>query len=160
MNVKYLKANKEDIQILVDTRVNVLRVANKLEENVDLSHIYSSSLEYYQKYLETEEHIAYLVMDDEKCIGTGGISFYRVMPTCDNPTGWKAYIMNMFTDPLYRRRGIAKNLLDLLIAEANKRNISFITLEATEMGRFLYEKYGFKNMESEMELASMRESIS
>lgn len=83
-------------------------------------------------------------------VGAGGISFFRVMPTYHNPTGWKAYIMNMYTVPEYRRKGVAYHTLELLTEEAKKRNISFISLEATDMGRPLYERYGFVKMNDEM----------
>lgn len=74
------------------------------------------------------------------------------MPTYHNPTGKKAYIMNMYTRLEYRRKGIAYKTLDLLISEAEKKGITNITLEATQMGRPLYEKYGFINLKDEMEL--------
>ena len=76
----------------------------------------------------------------------------QVLPTYHNPTGKKAYIMNMYTASEYRRRGIAFHTLDLLVKDARKQGISQITLEATEMGRPLYERYGFVKMEDEMEL--------
>jgi ribosomal protein S18 acetylase RimI-like enzyme len=72
------------------------------------------------------------------------------MPTCMNPSGKKAYIMNMYTEPDYRRRGIAWKTLDLIVNEARSRGVVFITLEATKMGRPLYEKYGFITMDDEM----------
>ena len=90
--------------------------------------------------------------DNGKFIGAGGVSFYQVMPTYHNPTGKKAYIMNMYTASEYRRQGISFHTLDLLVKDARKQGISQITLEATEMGRPLYEKYGFVKMEDEMEL--------
>ena len=99
-----------------------------------------------------EEHIAYLVYDNGMFIGAGGVSFYRVMPTYHNPTGKKAYIMNMYNAPEYRRKGIAFHTLDLLVKDAKKRGASQIALEATDMGRPLYDKYGFVKMEDEMEL--------
>ena len=37
-------------------------------------------------------------------------------------------------------------------SSGTKQGVSQITLEATEMGRPLYEKYGFVKMEDEMEL--------
>lgn len=76
------------------------------------------------------------------------------MPTYHNPSGRKAYIMNMYTRPEYRRRGIAYHTLDLLVKEIRRRGITSISLEATDMGRPLYEKYGFLPMEHEMELPS------
>lgn len=74
------------------------------------------------------------------------------MPTYHNPSGKKAYIMNMYTDIKYRRNGIALKLLDMLVEAAKNKGITAISLEATDMGRPLYEKYGFTKMNSEMEL--------
>lgn len=90
--------------------------------------------------------------DGDAFVGAGGVSFYQVMPTYHNPTGRKAYIMNMYTAPEFRRRGIAFHTLDLLVKETKKQGVSQISLEATEMGRPLYERYGFVKMNDEMEL--------
>ena len=79
------------------------------------------SYAYYRRALESGEHIAYLVYDNGKFIGAGGVSFYQVMPTYHNPTGKKAYIMNMYTAPEYRRQGIAINTLDLLVKDAKEQ---------------------------------------
>jgi len=151
-NYKYKKATIADIDELVRTRIIVLRAANKLSNDVDMSLVEKESYEYYKSALETGEHVAYLVYDNETFIGTGGVSFYQVMPTYHNPTGKKAYIMNMYTASEYRRQGIAFHTLDLLVKDVRKQGVSQITLEATEMGRPLYEKYGFVKMEDEMEL--------
>ena len=150
-NYEYKKAIIADIDELVRTRISVLRTANKLSNDVDMSLVEKESYEYYKNALETGEHIAYLVYDNETFIGAGGVSFYRVMPTYHNPTGKKAYIMNMYTKPLYRRNGIAKRTLALLVEDAKKRGITSISLEATEIGRPLYEKFGFVQMKNEME---------
>ena len=123
-----------------------------LDPFMDMSLVEKESYEYYKNALETGEHIAYLVYDNETFIGAGGVSFYQVMPTYHNPTGKKAYIMNMYTAPAYRRQGIAFHTLDLLVKVIRKQGVSQITLEATEMGRPLYEKYGFVKMEDAMEL--------
>ncbi len=79
-----------------------------------------------------------------------------VMPTYHNPSGNKAYIMNMYTNPDYRRLGIATKTLELLVADAKEKGVSTISLEATDMGRPLYEKFGFVKMHDEMELPEHR----
>lgn len=93
----YKKATIDDLDFLVETRIEVLRAANKLDKSVDMTAIKEQSYDYYQKALSNKTHIAYLVFDGEKFVGTGGISFFRVMPTFNNPSGNKAYIMNMYT---------------------------------------------------------------
>ena len=151
-NYEYKKATIGDIDELVRTRIIVLRAANKLSDGEDMSEVARQSREYYKRALQTGEHVAYLVYDNERFIGAGGVSFYHVMPTYHNPSGKKAYIMNMYTAPEYRRQGIARRTLDLLVAEAKEQGVLQISLEATEMGRPLYEKYGFSAMQDEMEL--------
>ncbi|MEE0420324.1 MAG: GNAT family N-acetyltransferase [Lachnospiraceae bacterium] len=152
MNYTYKRAAAPDIGLLTNTRIEVLRAANQLSGAVDMSLVEQQSREYYQEALASGNHVGYLVFDGDLFIGAGGVSFFRVMPTFHNPTGWKAYIMNMYTNPAYRRRGIAYHMLELLVQEAGKRKVSFISLEATQMGRPLYERYGFVKMEDEMVL--------
>ena len=172
MNLRYEIATIDDLEILTATRIEVLRAANKLDPSTDMSLVEKESYSYYKQALPERTHIAVLVYDDDnynddkcnnnksnhsKCyngkfVGAGGISFYKVMPTYHNPTGKKAYIMNMYTRPEYRRKGIAYHTLDLLISEAKKMGVTHILLEATDMGKPLYEKYGFVKMKDEMEL--------
>ena len=148
----YRRATIKDLDELVRTRIEVLRAANKLDESVDMSEVERQSRDYYTKALADGSHTAYLVYDGDKFVGAGGVSYFRVIPTYHNPSGEKAYIMNMYTAPEYRRKGIAFKTLDLLVRAAKERNVKAISLEATDMGRPLYEKYGFVKMNDEMEL--------
>lgn len=151
MDLIYKRATVEDIDLLTETRVEVLRAANQLSADIDMSQVRDQSGAYYRQALADNSHIAYLVFQGDKVVGTGGVSFFRVMPTYHNPSGYKAYIMNIYTHPACRRRGIAYQTLDLLVNASQERGITAISLEATDMGRPLYEKYGFAAMNSEME---------
>ena len=146
MEFEYKKATIDDLNILTKTRIEVLRAANGLDDSIDMSSVEREARAYYENALSNDFHTAYLVFDGDDFIGAGGISYYTVMPTFHNPTGKKAYIMNMYTRPDYRRKGIATKTLDLLIQDAKKRGVTSISLEATDMGRKLYERYGFVSM--------------
>lgn len=148
----YRRAGSHDRELLTRLRLEVLRAANGLEEDVDLSRTELESRRYYETCFPEDSHAAWLVFDGEEVVGTGAVSFYKVMPTYHNPSGKKAYIMNMYTRPDYRRRGIAHRVLELLTAEAEMRQIDAVTLEATAAGRPLYEAFGFTAMRDEMEL--------
>lgn len=152
MGLTYKRATLDDIEILTETRIEVLRAANKLSADIDMSEVERQSYSYYQKALYEGSHIAYLIFDGNRFVGAGGVSFFQVMPTYHNPSGNKAYIMNMYTNPEYRRKGIAYKTLGMLIKDTKSKGITAISLEATDMGRPLYEKYGFVKMNDEMEL--------
>lgn len=152
MSLIYKRATMEDIDVLTETRIKVLRAANRLSDDTDMSEVKKQTYDYYKKALCDGTHTAYLVFDGSIFVGAGGVSFFRVMPTYHNPSGYKAYIMNMYTNPEYRRRGIAYKTLDILVRDSKGKGVTAISLEATELGRPLYEKYGFVKMNDEMEL--------
>ena len=141
MNLEYRKATIDDLDLLTKTRIEVLRAANNLDDRIDMSRVERESRKYYENALANNLHTAYLVFD--------GVDF--VMPTFHNPTGKKAYIMNMYTRPDHRRMGIATRTLELLIQDAKQHGITSVSLEATDIGKKLYESYGFVPMTSEME---------
>lgn len=152
LNLVYQKATIAELDLLVKTRCIVLRAANQLPENTPLPEVERQSRTYYRQALAAGTHTAYLVWDGAVLAGTGAVSYFTVMPTVHNPTGKKAYIMNMYTAPQYRRQGIAAHTLSLLVEDAHRRGVTAISLEATAMGRPLYEQFGFVSMEHEMEL--------
>ena len=149
--IVFRKATLADLDLLVQTRIEVLRAANGLSADADMSEIETQSRAYYAQAIADGTHTALLVFDRAQWIGAGGISYYRVMPTCHNPTGRKGYVMNLYTRPDYRRKGIATHTLDLLLQDAREKGIACLSLEATAAGRPLYEAYGFSAMENEME---------
>lgn len=155
MELTYKRATIDDLDLLTETRVLVLKAVYGVTDDADMIEVREQSCDYYKKALNQDKHVAYLVFDEDKFVGAGGISFYRVMPTCDNPTGEKAYVMNMYTVPEYRRKGIGYHTLDLLVKEAKERGITSIALDASDMGRLLYEKYGFVSAEDEMKLCKI-----
>ena len=124
MNITYKQANLDDIELLVKSRINVLREANHLDDSADMSEVKAQSYDYYRKAILNGECIVHLVFDDDKLVGCGGVSFFRVMPTCHNPTGKKAYLMNIYTSPEYRRKGIAYKTLDYLSKRQEKRELT------------------------------------
>ena len=152
MSIEYRQATPDMIDLLVSTRIEVLRAANLLDEHVDMSEVAAQSEAYYRQALSDGSHTGILAFDGDVFVGAGGVSYYRVMPTFHNPTGRCAYIMNMYVRPAYRRQGIATAMLDLLVADARRQGAGRIGLEATDMGRPLYEKYGFISAGREMEL--------
>lgn len=148
----YKRASTEDIPLLVNNRINLLLDANDLQNVKSLNLVKEQLYQYYTWSIPTNNHIAYLAFDKSLCIGTGGICFYQVLPTYHNPTGRKAYITNMYTTPEFRNQGIATHILDNLVKEALHLGVNFISLEATENGRPIYQKYGFVQLKTEMQL--------
>ena len=83
-------------------------------------------------------------MDGERIIGTSGMSFVEKPPYYSNPTGKIGLLSSMYTNPAYRRQGIARKLLDHVVEEARTYGCGAVWITASEMGVLLYTAYGFE----------------
>ena len=143
------RAEAGDALLLTELRKTVLIAANCLPEDADLSASEEPCRLYFA---DTRSQTTYLAFCAEEIAGVGSVDDHIEMPTVSNPTGECAFLMNIYTAPAHRRRGVARRIVAKLIEDAKARGIRSVLLEATEMGRPLYEKFGFVPMEHEMEL--------
>lgn len=140
--IEYKIATNEDIELLMSSRLEMLKVVNNLPADYEYSEeIVRESRDYFLN----GDHITVLAIDDGKVIGCASMSFMWIMPTFSHPTGRRAHLMNVYTRSEYRRQGIARKMVNMLIDETWKRGATEISLDATTMGRPLYESLGFTN---------------
>ena len=140
--IEYRIANKDDIELLMSSRLEMLRVVNKLSDDyVYTDDIVNESRDYFLN----GDHATILALDGGEVIGCASMSYMRIMPTFSHPTGKRAHLMNVYTRSSHRRQGIARRMVEMLIDETWARGATEISLDATKMGRPLYESLGFVN---------------
>ena len=93
-----------------------------------------------------------LAFDGEKAVGCATMCYITLMPTFDHPIGKRAHIMNVYTNADYRRQGIARQMITMLLDEARERGAGYVSLDATENGRPLYTSLGFAPNDENMGL--------
>ena len=133
-------ATKDDIECLMSIRLEMLKVVNNLPADHEFTEeMISESHDYFL----TGDHLTVLAMDGDAAIGCATMSFVRIMPTFEHPTGKRAHLMNVYTRHEYRRQGIARKMVELLIETTWEKGATEISLDATALGRPLYESMGF-----------------
>ncbi|MCL2077521.1 MAG: GNAT family N-acetyltransferase [Oscillospiraceae bacterium] len=147
--INYRKAIVSDVAVLAKIRSIFIAEATGCSES-EREKLETANKAYFEVALADDSFVAWLALDGEKIIATSGLSFSVVPPTGDCISGRVAYIMNMFTYPEYRKQGIGTELFKRIADEAKSRGYNKITLSATDMGRPLYEKYGFKDVTDNM----------
>jgi ribosomal protein S18 acetylase RimI-like enzyme len=89
-------------------------------------------------------YLGWITCDGARPIASTGLIFFDWPPhplhTADCVRG---YILNVFVEPEYRRRGLARSLVQLCMDEARRRGIRVTTLHASAEGRSVYEQLGF-----------------
>ena len=95
--------------------------------------------------LEDGRYIGWVAETNGTAIAGLGMVFIEWPPHPWHPAqDRRGYILNLFVEPEHRRAGLASRLMDMAMGEARRRAIVFIVLHATELGRPLYEKLGWK----------------
>jgi len=83
----------------------------------------------------------------ETIAGGAGVQLRKVLPHPKEGNkvaeGRHAIILNVFTEPQWRRQGVALLLLQQIVAWARAEQIDRLILHASEAGRALYERLGF-----------------
>ena len=139
MAVEYKRLTEKELDIFIEMRINQLREEGA-KEDIDLV---PALRDYYKRHMADGTFVSWLAVDDEEIIGTSGMSFVEKPPYFGCPSGKMGLLSSMFTNPRYRRMGIAKELLHRVVEEARKYGCGTIQITASDMGVKLYESYGF-----------------
>ena len=140
-------ATLDDLEWIIDLRKQLL-----IEEGQIVSSNIDEELNtFFEDQLTSQQYVQWLVEEDNNVIATGAIQFISFPPSYFNPTGIRGYILNMYTHPDYRGKGIAKQLVNETLKEAQSREVQHIFLISSEMGKPLYKKIGFKENDIYME---------
>lgn len=137
--VIYRKLTPSDLDTFIRMRITQLREEGATED-IDLE---PALKDYYNRHLSDGTFVSWLALDGEKIIGTSGMSFVEKPPYFSCPTGRIGLLSSMYTDPGYRRMGIAKELLDRVINEAREYGCGAVHITASDMGVKLYTAYVF-----------------
>jgi len=140
--VKVEKAGIADIDILVKMRLDYLLEDNGSLNDSDAAAIKRDLPEYYRSHINNDLFI-YVVREEQTI---AACAFLLVTEKPMSPAfinGKTGTVLNVYTCPNYRRRGYAKLIMETLLAEAKKLQLSVVDLKSTDDGYHLYKSVGF-----------------
>ena len=144
------KTTPNDIENLMEIRLEMLRVVNNLKDSENFS---DKLIKCSREYFLHGDQTTIFAMEGDKIAGCATLSYITIMPTFDHPTGKRAHLMNVYTREAFRRRGVGRQMIQFLIDEAKSRGVTEISLDATQMGHPLYKSLGFNDNSEGMNLS-------
>ena len=139
MSISYRRMTKNDLETFIRMRIAQLREEGATEE-LDLV---PALRDYYHRHMADGTFVSWLALDGERMVGTSGMSFVEKPPYFSCPSGRIGLLSSMYTDPGYRRQGIAKELLRRVVEEARANDCGSVQITASDMGVLLYTDFGF-----------------
>jgi ribosomal protein S18 acetylase RimI-like enzyme len=95
--------------------------------------------------LADAKYFGWITEDAGRPVASAGILVLDWPPHPLDPAGeHRGYLLNVYVDPEYRKRGLAHALVDLCLAEAHRRNIRVVALHSSDAARPIYETFGFR----------------
>lgn len=141
-------ATASDINALIQIRFDYFSAEGWTLTDGKMAMIRSQLRQYYKEHLNRDFFAALAENDDKSVVSVAFLVTSEKPANLSFPTGKTGLMLNVFTYPTFRRKGYATQILNLLIDKAKEVNLSFIELSASELGKPLYEKLGFKKSES------------
>lgn len=141
-NVVVRAATVDDLPVII-----AQRRAMFLDMDHDRAKQIDKVLPVFRKWvrprLESGEVRVWLAAVDGRPVGGAMTWVYGWFPRASDPTDRIGYIMNVYVEPAWRRRGLARRLTQTCLDYLHSQGLRRVTLHASGEGRPLYESLGF-----------------
>jgi GNAT superfamily N-acetyltransferase len=143
------QATVEDADVIARHRALMFAEMHELapERAVELTE---KTGHYLRVAMPSGEYVGWLAHEDVApgaILAGAGVQLRKTLPHPRTPPGVshgrEAIVLNVYTDPAWRGRGIAEALMRRVIAWAGEAGVHTLVLHASEAGRPLYERLGF-----------------
>ena len=142
--MKIRPARLSDITALIrHRRMMWWELGRRDETALDLMQVAAN--EYFSSAVADGSYLGFLAEDNSGAVvGGGGIVVSPWPGVLGQRQPRRAMILNMYVERKHRRKGVARALMEAMIAWCRENEFAYVSLHASEQGRHLYEKLGFK----------------
>lgn len=146
------RATLDDIDTLIYLRTELLREVGNLQHPNDEEEVAQANRKYLISKIPTGKFVAWVAESGEGIIAIVGLVFYERPPLRGNLSGREVYVMNVYTLPNWRGKGIAASLIAASLDFVKTTDARRIWLRATREGEPVYRKAGFVPITMGMEM--------
>lgn len=145
-------ATPGDAPLLARSRAGMFVDMNALQSGSALeSTIVAATQRILERAIPAGEWTAWIAEIDGNSVGCGAAILRQSPPSPAFPEGGEmAYLLNFYTEPAFRRRGVATALMTTCLAWCRERGVVRVELHASPAGARVYERLGFVPREGDM----------
>jgi len=147
--IRIRPATVQDAEIIGYHRARMFHDMGQIPDHL-FESFRSRSAERLRELLDSGEYLGWLAANAEKpdqIVAGAGVQLRQVLPHPSNDQafaeGRHGLIINVFTEPEWRRQGIGELLMKEIISWSKQEKLDRLVLHSSEYGRKLYERLGF-----------------
>lgn len=144
MEIQIRRAGLEDLEYILRHRLGMFQEIGFRDPAV-LQRVEEVSRKYFNEALRMGSYVGWLAQDASgQVVGGGGIVVAAWPGYPGEAHAKRAWILNMYTEPVARRCGVARRLMETIIEWCQREGYAAVSLHASTAGRPLYESMGFR----------------
>ena len=143
-DIIYYKATAADVPVLVEYRIRFAVEVRGEQRPEEVNNLRLQLTGYFSEATVNDTCISFIAKNGNDVVGIGSVHIRQMPGNFKNPSGKWGYIMNMYTVPEFRKRGISSRILQKLISEGQKAGVTAFELHSTKSGEPVYLKNGFE----------------
>ncbi len=140
----------EDAVLLAELRIQMRKEREKSSMPIPEKEFLQANIDYFKEFIANGTYYGVIAEIDGKIAATGGICFHNHPPSYGVPNGKSACLLNMYTLPDFRGKGLASKIVSALMEKARSCGCCKVYLNASDMGKSVYQKFGFTDVSNEM----------
>lgn len=142
--VQFRQVQPGDLEEILRHRCGMFRDMGYTDEST-LNAVAQSSRDFIRRGLLEGWYRGWFAVAGDRVMAGAGllITDWVAHPTSAHDPR-RAYVLNVYTDPEFRRQGLAKQLMQVIIDFCRKEGFRTIWLHASEHGRPIYSSLGFE----------------
>ena len=141
-NLQFRRATVQDRDVILHHRRGMFRDMGQGTET-ELDRMVEATTPWLERALADGSYQGWLAEYEGKVVAGGGILISSWPARPDDSDTRRALILNVYTEPEFRRRGLARQLLVSMVQWLKKQGFRSVFLHASVAGRHLYEELGF-----------------
>ena len=151
MKTDVIQLDEKSAEDFLRLRIELLSELGEIDEYADISQRKSSTEQYFLSHIN-KDLFSWGISAGGRLASIGSLCLFTRIPYEENLSGAEGYILNIYTLPEFRKRGLADRILDRIIEYSRESGIKKLWLNSSDQGRRLYAEKGFKEKDNEMEL--------
>ncbi len=137
-------ATPDDAPALAEMRRRMFLDIGKADDE-RIRRVIEAFVPWVSDAIRRERYVGWVVSaPGGEIVSNAGLMLIDWPPNTRDLNPIRGYVLNVWTHPDHRRRGLARRLMDVVMAEARRRQIRVLALHASDQGRQMYEKLGFQ----------------
>lgn len=141
--MKVREALAADIPALTTLRMALFCEVGELARPDEDPVLREATQAYFIQAQEEGSARSWVVEEEGEVVACAPLALFVRPPYPGNLAGREGYLLNIYTRPAWRRRGMANALLVAMVAYAREQQLGKLWLHASSDGRAIYERFGF-----------------